>query len=159
MVGGDSCDDGAYGLQSLYDADLAVLNGAGGHPLARSCRTPGRPATRPCPASQLQVEHAYLVRAAAEGVTMLFSAGDQSGVEVPSSDPYATAVGGTTLAIGHDNPRLFETGWSTGISAAGGGKWHFQGEQGASGGGPSLLWQQPAYQHGRGARLAGQGAG
>jgi subtilase family serine protease len=69
-------------------------------------------------------------------------------VAVPSSDPYATAVGGTTLAIGHDNPRLFETGWSTGISADQGGQWVFQGEDGASGGGASLLWKQPGYQEG-----------
>jgi subtilase family serine protease len=96
----------------------------------------------------LQITHAYLIRAADEGVSMLFSAGDASGVSVPSSDPYATAVGGTTLAIGHDNPRLFETGWSTGISAAGSGSWLFQGEDGASGGGASLLWKQPGYQHG-----------
>jgi subtilase family serine protease len=79
---------------------------------------------------------------------MLFAAGDSSGVEDPSSDPYATAVGGTTLGIGHDNPRLFETGWSTGISVGSGGTWHFQGEQGAAGGGASLLWRQPAYQRG-----------
>ena len=99
-------------------------------------------------ANMLQIAHAYLIRAADEGVSMLFSAGDASGVTVPSSDPYATAVGGTTLAIGHDNPRLFETGWSTGISADQGGSWAFQGEDGASGGGASLLWKQPGYQHG-----------
>jgi subtilase family serine protease len=63
-------------------------------------------------------------------------------------DPYATAVGATTLGIGHDNPRLFETGWSTGISAASHGQWVFQGEQGAAGGGASLLWKQPAYARG-----------
>jgi subtilase family serine protease len=79
---------------------------------------------------------------------MLFSAGDGSGVQVPSSDPYATAVGGTTLAVGHDNPRLFETGWSTGISTVTGTQWAPQGEDGASGGGASLLWKQPGYQRG-----------
>ncbi|MGH3208374.1 MAG: S8 family serine peptidase, partial [Trebonia sp.] len=63
-------------------------------------------------------------------------------------DPYATAVGATTLGVGRDNARLFETGWSTGISAASQGRWAFQGEQGAAGGGPSLLWGQPAYQDG-----------
>jgi len=69
-------------------------------------------------------------------------------VETPSSDPFATAIGGTTLGIGNTDPRLFETGWSTGISADVNNKWIFFGEQGASGGGPSLLWAQPAYQHG-----------
>ena len=77
---------------------------------------------------------------------MLFSSGDSSGVKVPSSDPYATAVGATTLGIGQENPRCFETGWSTEISVARNGKWIVQGEQGAGGGGASLQWQQPAYQ-------------
>ncbi len=35
VIGGDSCNDGFYGLQALFDADTAILNGAGGHPLAR----------------------------------------------------------------------------------------------------------------------------
>ena len=79
---------------------------------------------------------------------MLFSAGDGSGVLTPSSDPYATAVGGTTLGIGRNDPRLFETGWSTGLSFDSNNKWIPQGEAYASGGGPSLLWPQPGYQRG-----------
>ena len=80
---------------------------------------------------------------------MYFSAGDGSGVLSPSDNPYAIAVGGTTLGIGHHLNRLFETGWSTGESFLllhhG---WVFLGEQGATGGGPSLLWAQPGYQQG-----------
>jgi subtilase family serine protease len=148
VVGGDSCDNGDYGLQALYDADLAILNGAGGHPLARVASNSWEGGDETIPVDLLRIEHDYLVKAAAEGVTMLFSSGDSSGVNVPSSDPYATAVGGTTLGIGHSNPRLFETGWSTGISTASGGRWVSQGEQGAAGGGVSLLWKQPAYQRG-----------
>jgi len=148
VVGGDSCNNGDYGLQALYDADLVILNGAGGRPLARIASNSWEGGDEAIPANAAKIEHDYLVKAAAEGVTMLFSSGDNSGVSVPSSDPYATAVGGTTLGIGHDHPRLFETGWSTGISAASKGKWVFQGEQGAAGGGASLLWKQPAYQRG-----------
>jgi subtilase family serine protease len=148
VVGGDSCDNGSFGMQALFDADLAVLNGIGGHPLASVASNSWIAGNESVSANMLQITHAYLIRAADEGVSMLFSAGDASGVAVPSSDPYATAVGGTTLAIGHDNPRLFETGWSTGISADQGGSWAFQGEDGASGGGASLLWNQPAYQRG-----------
>ena len=147
VVGGDSCNDGDYGLQALYDADLAIVNGVNGHPLAQIASNSWEGGDETIPANLLRIEHDYLVKAAAEGVTMLFSAGDTSGVEVPSSDPYATAVGATTLGIGHDNPRLFETGWSTGIAEASNGKWISQGEQGAGGGGASLLWKQPAYQH------------
>ena len=88
------------------------------------------------------------MQAAAEGVGMYFSSGDGSGVETPSSDTFATAVGGTTLGLGKTSNRLFETGWSTGISVLQHNQWTFQGEQGAAGGGPSVLWKQPAYQQG-----------
>ena len=148
VVSGDSCDTGFFGVQALFDADLAVLNGIGDRPLAQVASNSWFAGDESTPANMLRITHAYLIRAADEGVSMLFSSGDASGVTVPSSDPYATAVGGTTLAIGHDNPRLFETGWSTGISADQGGQWAFQGEDGASGGGASLLWQQPGYQYG-----------
>ena len=148
VAGGDSCDNGFFGMQALFDADLAVLNGSGGHPLAQLVSNSWFAGDESIPANMLQITHAYLIRAAAEGVSMLFPAGDTSGVTVPSSDPYATAVGGTTLGIGHDNPRLFETGWSTGTSADQGGQWAFQGEDGASGGGASLVWKQPGYQRG-----------
>jgi subtilase family serine protease len=148
VVGGDSCNDGFLGLQALFDADLAVLNGIGNRPLAQIASNSWEAGAESTPANMLQIMHTYLIRAADEGVSMLFSSGDGSGVEVPSSDPYATAVGGTTLAVGHDNPRLFETGWSTGISTVSGAQWLFQGEDGASGGGASLLWKQPGYQYG-----------
>jgi subtilase family serine protease len=148
VVGGDSCNNGFFGLQSLYDADTAILNGAGGHPLAAIASNSWEAGDETIPVNLLNVEHAYLVRAAAEGVSMLFSSGDGSGVLTPSSDPFATAVGGTTLGIGRLDPRLFETGWSTGISADFNNKWVFGGEQGAAGGGPSLLWAQPNYQRG-----------
>ena len=154
VVGGDSCDNGDYGLQALYDADTLILDGASGHPLASIASNSWEGGDETITVNLLRIEHDYLIKAAAEGVTMLFAAGDSSGVAVPSSDPYATAVGATTLGIGHDNPRLFETGWSTGIwaaskaSKASNGRWVFQGEQGAAGGGPSLLWKQPAYQRG-----------
>jgi len=148
VVGGDSCDNGFYGLQSLFDADTAILNGTGDHPLAAIASNSWEGGDEAIPVNQLNIEHAYLLRAAAEGVSMLFSAGDASGVETPSSDPYATSVGGTTLGIGRHDPRLFETGWSTGISGDINNKWIFQGEQSASGGGSSLLWAQPAYQRG-----------
>lgn len=148
VVGGDSCNDGDYGLQALYDADLAILNGAGGHPLASIASNSWEGGDEAIPANLLAIEHDYLIKAAAEGVTMLFSTGDTSGVQLPSSDPYATAVGGTTLAIGHGGRRIFETGWSTGISAEDKGAWAFQGEQGAAGGGASLLWKQPSYARG-----------
>ncbi|HEY3957882.1 MAG TPA: protease pro-enzyme activation domain-containing protein [Streptosporangiaceae bacterium] len=149
VVGGDSCNDGDQGLQGLFDADTAILNGANGHPLASIASNSWESGGENQPASFDNIENGYLVRATAEGVGMYFSSGDGSGVEMPSSDPYATAVGGTTVGLGASNNRLFETGWSTGFNGlTKHNTWQLLGEQGAVGGGPSLLWRQPAYQKG-----------
>ena len=148
VIGGDSCNDGFYGLQALFDADTAILNGAGGRPLAQIASNSWEGDDEAQPLNLVNIEHAYLLRAAAEGVSMLFSAGDGSGVLTPSSDPYATAVGGTTLGIGRKDPRLFQTGWSTALDFDVRNRLVPQGEAYASGGGPSLLWAQPRYQRG-----------
>ncbi len=146
VVGGNSCDSGDFGLQGLFDADIAVLGGNGRHPLATVASNSWEGGEESQPAYLDNIENSYLVRAAAEGVGMYFSAGDRSGVEMPSSDPYAVAVGGTTLGIGKTDNRLFETGWSTGIYTISKKAWHLDGEFAASGGGPSMLWKQPGYQ-------------
>ncbi|HYZ52391.1 MAG TPA: S53 family peptidase [Streptosporangiaceae bacterium] len=150
VVGGDSCNNGDAGLQGLFDAELAVLNGGGKHPLASVASNSWESGSEGQGAALTNIEHAYLLRAAAEGVGMYFSSGDGSGVLAPSSDPYAIAVGGTTLGLGKTSNRLFETGWSTDFSllSSDGKSWQNVGEYGASGGGPSLLWSQPGYQKG-----------
>jgi subtilase family serine protease len=148
VVGGDSCNRKQDDNQATYDADIAILDGTGNHPLATVASNSWESGTESQPLGQTKLVHAYLVRGAAEGVGMYFSAGDGSGVLEPSIDPYATAVGGTTLGIGSAGQRLFETGWSTGISQLENGHWVFRGEDGAGGGGPSVYWKQPAYQHG-----------
>jgi subtilase family serine protease len=152
VVGGDSCNDGDFGDQGLFDADIAVLGGTGKHPLASAASNSWEVADEDQPPLATEIEHAYLVQAAAEGVGMYFSAGDGSGVEEPSADPWAIGVGGTTLGIGKTDRRLFETGWSTGLSLLvkvnGKYQWEFIEEQGASGGGPAALWSEPFYQKG-----------
>jgi subtilase family serine protease len=148
VVGGDSCDNGDEGLQGLFDADEAVIDGAGGHPLATAASNSWESGGQGQPSSLTKIEHSYLVHAAAEGVGMYFSAGDASGVLLPSSDPFAIAVGGTTLGLGQTSNRLFETGWSDGVSVIANGAWELLGEEGASGGGPSTIYPQPAYQKG-----------
>lgn len=145
VVGGDSCNTGDFGLQGLFNADLAVL-GTGGHPLASVASNSWGSGDEEQAPSVTAIEHAILVQAAAEGVGMYFSSGDGSGVYEPASDPNAIAVGGTTLGIGKGGTRLFETGWSDGISVLNGKHWLFLGEDGAAGGGPSLIWTEPAYQ-------------
>jgi subtilase family serine protease len=78
---------------------------------------------------------------------MYFASGDASGLDT-AGDPYAILVGGTSLGIGRHDQRLFETGWSTGLSVIKHGHWVIQREDGAASGGPSLIWAQPGYQRG-----------
>jgi subtilase family serine protease len=150
VVGGNGCDTGDEGLQGLFDADEAVLTGNGETPLASVASNSWESGDEEQPAQFTDIEHDYLVQAAAEGVGMYFSAGDSSGIGEPSIDPYAISVGGTTLGVGAGGKRLFETGWSTNSVIFENGAWSGQGEEfdGATGGGPSLLWAQPAYQKG-----------
>jgi len=105
-----------------------------------------------------------LIEAAATGIGVFFSSGD-NGDETngdpaafgaatpdwPASSPWVTAVGGTSLGVGADGSYLFETGWETGRSVLTNGAWsptppgaYF----GGAGGGTSRLFTQPAYQAG-----------
>jgi len=63
-----------------------------------------------------------LLMADATGIGVQFSAGDNGDefttlgmtvADYPSSSPYATSVGGTSLQVGKSNVRLGELGWST----------------------------------------------
>ena len=114
-----------------------------------------------------------LIMAAGTGVSVLFSSGDSGdeftlfGVPVtdyPAISPWATAVGGTTLAIGSAGQRLAEYGWSTarsffcneaflaieGCTDASLGTWGPIGLalDGGSGGGTSYVYPEPSYQDG-----------
>ena len=148
VVGGDGCDNGDYGLQGLADAEAAVIDGNGCHPLATIASNSWGADGEGLGAGAISIAHAFLIKAAAVGVGMYFASGDSSGVDTPADDPYAIAVGGTTLGVGKTANRVFETGWSTGSLVYGDNQWAVLEEIGASGGGPSLLWREPAYQEG-----------
>ncbi len=118
-----------------------------------------------------------LMMAAATGVTVTFSSGDdgdeyttigQVAADYPASSPWATAVGGTTLQVGAGGQRTGEYGWSTAnsflctpayqaaASITGGcsnkqlGQWLpiNLALDGGSGGGTSVNYIQPFYQAG-----------
>jgi subtilase family serine protease len=149
VIGGDACNNGDFGNQGLFDADIVTIDGMGTshHPLANISSNSWGPGNDLQPALDTNIMHSYLVRAAAQGVGMYFASGDASGVETPD-DPFSILVGGTSLGIGHHLKRLFETGWSTGLSFLQRNQWFSIGENGATSGGPSLIWAQPAYQRG-----------
>jgi subtilase family serine protease len=149
VVGGDSCDNGDFGNQGLFDADIVIIDGLGGsnHPLANISSNSWGPGNDTQPAILTNIMHAYLVRAAAQGVGMYFASGDAPGVETPD-DPFSILVGGTSLGIGQNNQMLFQTGWSSGLSVIKNGHWQIHLQDGATSGGPSLIWAQPGYQRG-----------
>jgi subtilase family serine protease len=103
---------------------------------------------------------AVFVQAAAEGIGVFFSSGDNGdekqstgirSVDYPASDPWVTAVGGTSLGIGQSNDHLFEVGWGTSKVTLGDGAWSapLPGPYAyGAGGGTSLVFAQPAYQAG-----------
>lgn len=116
------------------------------------------------PTSWLQAYHEVIVQAAAEGIGLYFcdlDNGDTSGQSgsaepvYPASDPMATGIGGTSLALDSTGGYLFETGWGNdraGVAFDGDG--HPIGYNppppgtfyAGTGGGVSTLFRQPSYQ-------------
>ncbi|GAB3446820.1 S53 family peptidase [Phycicoccus ginsengisoli] len=101
------------------------------------------------------------VQAAAEGISLFFSSGDNadetdavSGAtptpDWPASSPYVTAVGGTSAGVSQANGRVFELGWETRRSALDTATttWKPSTWLYGSGGGTSRLFAQPSYQTG-----------
>jgi subtilase family serine protease len=95
----------------------------------------------------------------AEGISFVFSSGDNGDeqantglkqTDYPASDPYVTAAGGTSDAIGQDGKFAWQTGWGTqkyNLSADGT-SWTSVGFLYGAGGGYSALFDRPAYQNG-----------
>ncbi|WP_161988655.1 S53 family peptidase [Pedococcus bigeumensis] len=101
------------------------------------------------------------IQAAAEGISLFFSSGDNAdetgGVagtaptpDWPASSPYVTAVGGTSAGVSQSNSRVFELGWETakGTLNKATTSWNTPAFLYGSGGGTSRLFAQPSYQAG-----------
>jgi subtilase family serine protease len=102
---------------------------------------------------------AVFLQGATEGISFMFSSGDDGDeeaatgvkqVDYPASDPYATGVGGTSLAVGAAGTIQFETGWGTEkySLSADGTSWGALGFLYGAGGGTSSLFARPDYQDG-----------
>jgi len=66
-----------------------------------------------------------LEMAAAQGIDVNFASGDRGdefqtvgflSVDFPASSPFATGIGGTSLALNPDNSMLFQTGWGNNLT-------------------------------------------
>ena len=123
-------------------------------------------------------DNRILEMAAAQGIDVNFSTGDfgdnspapgSKSVQFPSSSPFATGVGGVTLALNRDNTIDFQTGWGTNLTriadrvslgsppvvpplkVLGDPSFNpgtFLGFQGGSGGGASGVFARPSFQSG-----------
>ncbi len=108
-----------------------------------------------------------LVQAAAEGIGVYFSSGDNGDetssfgfatADWPASSPWVTTVGGTSLGVDASNARALETGWGTSnyscdattlvCTNAG---WIY-----GAGGGVSQLFAEPWYQSAAGLSFSGR---
>jgi subtilase family serine protease len=70
----------------------------------------------PQPKSTVTAWEGMLERAAVEGISVNFASGDSqipTKIQYPGGDPWVTAVGGTSLAIGSHDNYLWETGWES----------------------------------------------
>jgi subtilase family serine protease len=109
-----------------------------------------------------------LVQAAAEGIGVYFSSGDNGDesstygfptTDFPASSPWVTSVGGTSLGVTQSNTRAVETGWGTSsyscdqttLECTRDG-WLY-----GSGGGVSAFFAEPWYQADAGLSLSGRG--
>lgn len=102
----------------------------------------------------------YWQQAAAEGISVLFSAGDDgdgtSGgtqpddrtVDQDANSPYVTSVGGTTLEIGRRDNYERETYWGTDTATLTNGKWGQLTFESGGGGGTSEVYAEPSFQKG-----------
>lgn len=117
------------------------------------------------PGTELNKENLISEIAAVTGVATNFASGDAGNygtfhlpptVSVPADLPYATGVGGVTLALNSNNSIAFQTGWETheSILMAGGviydpaHSYNFYGFGGGSGGGASAFFTKPSFQTG-----------
>jgi subtilase family serine protease len=113
------------------------------------------------PAAEINKQHSIFIQATVEGIGFYFSTGDygddiaigapQPEADYAATDPFVTAVGGTSLGIDAGGNYLFETGWGSSLDPVSSDYATYTealpGEfSDGSGGGTSTLFDQPSYQ-------------
>ncbi|MEY9927343.1 subtilase family serine protease [Catenulispora sp. GP43] len=173
-IGANSCFDTAGGgvaangglldsLQLVVDHHLADMVSNSWGEVIHSLDPSGNPVDMD--PSLIQAYEQTFQKGAAEGIGFYFSAGDcsddnpasgcgadagssRSQAEYPTSSPWVTSVGGTSIAIGADNKVQFQTSWQTSSSApaTGNSAWTTPSYLYGGGGGTSDVFAQPWYQ-------------
>ena len=158
-VAAGSCED-----SDLAQADAYIVNNGLASIVSNSWGEPDSYST------MSDAFNAIFELGAVEGVGFFFSSGDSGyegpgedsispydQVDFPTSSPYVTSVGGTSLAIGKTNNYEWETSWGTLLDplvhTKTGQKWQFTPPgkyptyyDGSGGGGVSTVYGQPNYQ-------------
>ena len=115
--------------------------------------------------AELSKENLISEIAAVSGIATNFASGDSASyltdhipltVSVPADLPYATGVGGVSLALNSDNSIAFQTGWESQVSVLVDAgviydpprPLNFYGFDGGAGGGPSAFFAKPSFQKG-----------
>ncbi|WP_439688791.1 S53 family peptidase [Curtobacterium sp. SP.BCp] len=154
-VGGTNCGGGLdVAMSKVLDQGLA-------HLVSNSYGDVGENV----PLSSIRGQENLHIQAAGEGIGLYFSSGDNGDEsaalgsaqpDFPASSPWVTAVGGTSLGIGANGRKTFETGWGDVldqiVSSDRGDEYAapLPGDLvgGGAGGGRSTIFDQPAYQKG-----------
>jgi subtilase family serine protease len=147
------------GVQDIDQAILYAVNNHLGSVINGTYGTPEQFLS----ASELATENQILEMAAVSGIAANFPTGDQGDgndgistnsptVQAPASSPFATAVGGISLALNPDNSIAWQTGWGAHEgSLRVGGVLGFPVASaeilGGSGGGSSETYAKPPFQH------------
>jgi len=150
-VGGGDCEDASL--------DVA-LNAVVANHLASIVSNSYGDQGEDVPATIVDEFERIAIQAAAEGIGVYFSSGDDgdevstlghAAPDFSASSPWVTAVGGTSLGVGANGSTVLQTGWETGKSTLVGGAYD-PAAPGAflygSGGGTSTLFPEPDYQKG-----------
>ena len=159
-----------YGANSCMDADMLaslqqIVDTHSADIVSNSWGEPVYATTGTLDAAVLATYNQVLMQAAVEGIEMNFSSGDcgaeiptsgcgtndgsaQPQADWPASDQFATAVGGTSLAIGKYGQTEWNTAWGTDIFLNESTGWSEYGWYFGGGGGTSAVVSQPWYQRG-----------
>ena len=154
--GASSCNDDdllASLVQVVHDNKASIVTNSWGEP---TFIVQGGQLYITIDQNEINAYEAVFKRGAVQGIGFYFSSGDNGDEQAawgythpdwPTGDPWVTSVGGTSLAIGQNNGRQFETGWGTEKYGLSGNAWiqtvpFLYG----SGGGFSQLFPEPGYQ-------------
>jgi subtilase family serine protease len=139
----------------LYDAEVRVVDDNRASIVSASYGTTEDTET----SGEAAVETYLFKQAAMQGIGFYIASGDNgdevadTGVkqaDASATDPYATAVGGSSIGIGQSGNDIFESGWGTQLywESSNGKGWESPTFYGGGGGGFSNLFNRPSYQSG-----------